>query len=108
MEAFLAGLAVKLAPSLLSALAEYPFARTVISDIVGSLKVTTAPPTPPPPPTGTVAHPGQTGPSEFVKSIQSWLNTNAPPAVPLKVDGWLGPKTEAAMKSLLARYGMSL
>lgn len=80
-------------PAILNSLSQHPVAQqttvTAAADVIGSLKQTTS----------------GSKPSEFVRWIQHAVNTYGSPAVPLKEDGWLGPKTEAAVAALAAPYG---
>lgn len=85
-----------------------------LPELIKLLKVTTNPtqpstPTPLPVPVAAVL--GK--PSEMVKTIQTILNQFM--AAGLRVDGWLGPKTEAAFvaaiakaKPILATFGIVL
>ncbi len=72
--------------------------------LLGSLKSTFVSPTPPVAPTapGTVAVPAPAA-DQAVKDLQSFLNTALALNPPLVVDGWLGPKTDAAIEAGIAQ-----
>ena len=73
-----------------------------LGNFAQSMKTTTAPaPAPAVVPAGTSPHP-----DAAIKDLQTLLNNptlglNISP--PLKVDGWLGPKTDAAIESAIAK-----
>ncbi len=85
----------------------------VVKELTGSLKQTTAP-TPSEPMPGTVPPPQvNRAPSETVRAVQKLLNQFVKPQPPLKEDGWMGAKTEAAIdqalemaKPYLAMFGV--
>lgn len=72
----------------------------ILSEVLGLFKQTTAP-TP-----GTVTV--RSGPSQTVKNIQNALNVAGIAKPPLTVDGYLGPKTEAALKAAGTKFGIPL
>lgn len=77
--------------------ATLPNLSTLVTDLTKALQVQTTPV----PSTATLALAGQGKPSDTVKTIQRLLNQFVKPNPPLKEDGWLGPKTEAAIQQAL-------
>lgn len=73
-----------------------PTLISILDSTVASFGTTKPPPATPPAtvPPGTVPHP-----SNAIKGLQSLLNTVLTLDPPLTVDGWLGPKTEAAIEA---------
>lgn len=56
----------------------------------------------PPPTSGTVAIPAATA-DKAIKDLQAFLNSALALNPPLRVDGWLGPKTDAAIEAGIAQ-----
>lgn len=91
-----------------SVVSSLPSLSTVINDVVKALQVQTSP---------VVTPVGNTPikPSETVKTLQRLLNQFVQPNPPLQEDGWLGPKTEAAInqaiqmaKPYLSMFGIKI
>lgn len=80
-----------------------PFILAILQSAASTWK-TDKPPAPPPTtiPAGTVPVP-----DEAIKSLQTFLNAVLALNPPLKVDGWLGPKTDAAIEEGIARLKAS-
>jgi hypothetical protein len=75
-----------------------PSLVSLLANTASSFKTTTAPSTAPAnPPSGTVPVP-----DAALKDLQTLLNAALKLNPPLKVDGWLGPKTDAAIEQAIA------
>lgn len=77
-----------------------PTLISLLGNTVSNLGTPIAPPTTPsaPVPSGAVAHP-----SAAVKDLQILLNLALALNPPLVADGWLGPKTEQAIETGIAK-----
>ncbi len=84
---------------ILAEIAKIPGFGGIVSEIISMFLKTTAPSSTP----KTI----QAGPSQTVKNLQTALNASGT-SPSLTVDGYFGPKTEAALKAAAAKLGVHL
>lgn len=84
--------------NIVTILKQVPTIVSLLENITKAFASDTPPPSPPAViPPGTAAHP-----SAAIKDLQALLNKLVKPTPPLDEDGWLGPKTEAAIEGGIA------